>query len=730
MANEKLRDLTATDVSYEEGERPTHTKLTGSINQVEDAIAYLEYLVGDAYGHSGNQPNNWINNLSRDIGDRDDLSPIYQPDVLISAWEESLTADQNEHELTFIPVGTGAAIISSSTDTSVVPAQFKLTPADLESIGDWTIAGGLDEEGVQKNSRKLVTFSPSDGGDIVFAQVTTGHGDTYNGSGPNVIPSVAQAEEEGDFCTVTVVDAINNIYQITLPESQYNLNRVGENGAATLSNTALTGHTEQLKFPGYFFDVDGLDLETNDPLTAVGKVYPLGLVRIYDWDTKEMIDGLLEVKASATPANRRFEILCTFENGVILDDVAGRYVVVCSGTTISSLLGKLKFEFYNHKHSGDDLVRAINHSDLIGLRTSAEAADISEWFGASNIDANDHPQYLHRRGFDLNDLGGGYNILRGDLIIGGTDSSGLSPNYNMVDDSHKLQFGTNDGPFVHFDKLATHSIPDDYDGLGDLSGEALVIEGVSSSPTFSTLINNVLRVKTGAVLGTDNDDPVIIPGNLFVGNTITLKETSAPTALADHSKLYVKSDHDLYYKDESSNEFLISRGQVWIGGLMAVMAGLPGVPSLPASGTVSTDGFMLCDGAAIPVGNVLTGFTPVINDGRLLLGLTSSNTSATYSHTHTTDGHSHSFSLVTNSDSHSHSWTKTSDDEGDSIETGNTGGGTIGDSTTSDSHSHTISGTIGNVSGEDGDETNSTSSASYTGQTPKYITTVWLIRVR
>lgn len=61
-------------------------------------------------------------------------------------------------------------------------------------------------------------------------------------------------------------------------------------------------------------------------------------------------------------------------------------------------------------------------------------------------------------------------------------------------------------------------------------------------------------------------------------------------------------------------------GSVPVGSIIAVAANLTGV-IIPSSGVISSDGFMLCDGSAIPAESPLTGQnTPTLSDGRFLRG--------------------------------------------------------------------------------------------------------------
>ncbi len=739
MANDKLNDLTPTDVEFEEGERPTHIKLGGAINQIEAGLDFLEYTIGDAFGTGGNFPTNWVNNLSRDLGDRDKLSPQFEPGVLIPSYVQTLVAGKNDHELDLIPTGVGIAIVASSTDSSVVPSQYKATIADLDTIGDWTIAAGLDEEGVTKNDKRLVTFAPSTGGTVTFTEVTTGHGDAYAGATWNVIPTVAQALEEGDFCEIEVLDAINNIYLITLPDHTHSYNRLGETSTKSLSNTATYNPTRQYRLPDYFFDPAGLDLATNDILTSLGKIYPLGLVRIYDWDAKQLVSGLLEVKAADVAGDRPYQLICTFENGIVLDDdpETGHYMVVSSATTFAQLLDKLRNEVYNHTHAGDDLIRHLKHSDLLNLRTVDSFATVSDWYGASNISNNDHSHSLHRDGFDISDVGGGYNLMRGNILIGSSAVAGTVPHYNITSDSYSLQFGTNAGPAMYFDFQRTHNIANGYTGVpASFNLESLVISGANSSGTLTTYVDGTLRVSSHVVLGTSTTDEVVVPGKAFIQNYQGLKELGAsPTAVASHGLLYAKNntDGDLFYKNSAGTEFNISRGHVPIGGVIPIIdaAGF----TVPASGLASVEGWQRTDGAAYAAGSILIGNTPIISDSRFIMGATTGGTtggSNSSAHTHVIAAHFHSGTTGGQSASHTHQVTVTNltnagNDADGGTDQGLNNSGVFTTTGPSSDHNHAFTTTGGAVNG--GSDMTS-GAASVTENRPQYISGIYLIRVR
>lgn len=563
MSNDKIRDLTPVDVSFSPGERPTDVKLEGMMRQVQEGLEYIENLFGDAYGESLQDENIWISNFSRDIGDRDLMSPIMTPDQLISNYAQSLTLGKNEHELDLIPVGSGASIISSSTDSSVIPSQFKVSVVDLIEEGDWTILPGKVEGTTEKNSRKLVTHSPSSGATITFAQVTSGRGSAYLGARHNVIPSVAQAESGGSFCAVSLNDAINNIYTFTLPLNETNTDELYNQSSSSLSNTAgSVGSNNQLQLPEYMFNSSGLDMGSNDPVSGQGKYFPKNIIQIYDWQEKKVIGSLLSVQASGVVANRRFEIICQFSSDTVIDTVSGQYMVVTSGTQLADMIGALQREMFFHKHSGDDMVRSISHSDLLGLRTGSNTLDRSEYYGPSSIDNNDHSMYFHRSGYTDTDTGGGGNVIRGNVLIGNTDI-GDSANHehsNLNADSFQLYFAnpSKNGGSIYFDKVRDHNIPSGFGSIpASFSDTALVITGSlddSTSLIKTTYIDGNLRVGGDVVLGTTDTDTVVITGvvqsnnmtltpSLFSNDStqVTFQDLSITSALAECSsdRVYV-----------------------------------------------------------------------------------------------------------------------------------------------------------------------------------------------
>ena len=198
---------------------------------------------------------------------------------------------------------------------------------------------------------------------------------------------------------------------------------------------------------------------------------------------------------------------------------------------------------------------------------------------------------------------------------------------------------------------------------------------------------------------------------------------------------------------------------------------------IPSTGVVDSDGYQLCDGAAMGTGATLTGNTPSLDDGRFLRGNTEANCSSTRTggadstdlssahipqHAHTGPSHSHSAGSHThavNAQTHSHNFNANSGGHSHGRNTGNqyifVGSGSQGlhnsPPTACNSSSNTGSGsgsfnantndggTTSNADASNGNtgaggtgDTGNYGSASVTGvpTVPKYLQVVYLMRVK
>lgn len=563
IKDNKLKDLTPLNVSYLPGESPTAEKLKGMMTQVQVALEYLENSFGDAFGED-EKYNTWMSTLARDIGDRSELNPSILPNHVVDNYSQNLILGNVEHELDMTPVGELADLIVSSLDAAVVATQYKNTVAELEEPGDWTIASGYIENGKHKRSRKLVTHSPSEGGQIILSQVTSGRGSSLESTLENIIPNLAQANASGSFIDLVLADAITNTYLVTLPlrEKMYDkTNQIIDFSASNI--TAQVGLNSQYELPPVFFGNDGLALDQDDPIEGGGKVIPLNLIKLYDWNTKKQIDGIVRIQASPVPEARTYQFLVQMQPDVLLNVSTGSYLVVVPGNTITSQIKALSDIAYNNNGSGLDMARLIAHKNLTGLRTgSVDYSNRSKYYGPSIIDANDHSQYLHRNGFTNSDKGAGGNILRGDLVVG---SKALSisdlehEHYNVSDDSFKLMFGNStQGGSVSYDKIATHDIDHSYGGLPlSWSDNALLIEGSASDADPSKkniIINGNLRTIGNVILGRLATDIIFMQGKVYINDELTM---------IPHVKAGITGEEGKIIYDPTEKALLVHNGFDW-----------------------------------------------------------------------------------------------------------------------------------------------------------------------
>lgn len=197
------------------------------------------------------------------------------------------------------------------------------------------------------------------------------------------------------------------------------------------------------------------------------------------------------------------------------------------------------------------------------------------------------------------------------------------------------------------------------------------------------------------------------------------------------------------------------------GEIAAIATNLTGAYSPPATGVVQ-NGWMLCDGAAIPGSNVLSGTTPNTSDERFLVGSTAAGSTGG---SNTQVDHTHGFSLtaagqgggsvaITSSgggttggeSGHTHSpvniafgnnTSGTSDGIADSYRPSNNGGvfsvggstgGSSGHTHTTPNHTHTVPNHTHSSSSVTG-SVGSGSVATSTNSRPQYVSVVYMIKV-
>lgn len=548
--NDKLRDLTPLVTTFNPGESPSAPKLEGMIRQADNAIAYLENKLGDLAGEEAFF-STWVNTLARNVGDFSKLNPAVMPNIEVENYQQNLIEGNVEHELDMIPVGEIDDLIENSLDPCIVETQYKNTVEELEAPGDWTIEFFYSENNKKKRGRKLVTHSPSEGGSVVFKRVTSGRGSSLESSSENTIPSLAQAESDGPFVDIQLVDAFTKTYQVTLPQREKMYDRNGEviNFSASNTNSAV-GLGSQYELPSFLFGLDGLGIELDDD-GGFPKEIPLNLIKLYDWETKREIEGIISLKAAPSSTARRYQFQLQTKQDVILDTVNGKYIVVVPGNPIVDQLQGLIDTVYGNTGIGNDMTRLISHKNLMGLRTtSVNTADRSEYYGPSNIVNNDHSMYFHRNGFTDTDKGAGGNVIRGHVVVGNTvtgQDDNLHENFNLDQDSYSIYFGNiNNGPELKYAKTETYTIDHSYGGLPvGIVDAGLMIKGATSDldPSRKNIfLEGDIRTNGNIVLGKNASDVIFLQGKTYLNDELTFIPRVKAGLIEEEGKVFYSSE--------------------------------------------------------------------------------------------------------------------------------------------------------------------------------------------
>ena len=537
MSDDKFKTLIEKEVQFVPGESPSDEKLTGMMTQTQDAFIELEDLVGDTHGFGG-KSFSWINNFARDIGDRSKINSQLVSNYTTQDYFQSLRLGETEHELDLMPIETAEGIIKQSLATCLSLSQRKDSIRELSQPGDWFLPFGKIENGRQKMSRKLYTYSPASSGDrIVFLFATNGAASGNEKCGLNNAPSFAQISDGGPFCQVRLVSSSLNRYQITLPPMQKTFGPDGSIINFSASNTiGSLGMGEQQELPHYLFATDGLNLSEPDPFTGKGREIPRNTISLYDWEEKEPIDQIISMQVSLLDDMRySFYVQLPIERKL---DENGKYVVIFSSTSIADQLDFLTKQLVFHNHGdSDEMLRKVKHSDLLGLRTVHNSAERSEYYGVSNIPNNDHSQYFHRDGHTVTDVGGGENIIRGDVLIGSTETSdpaivleeSIAEKKNIIADSHKLLFGSEIGPEIYYKLVFNHSISRELTNLvKNFSDNSLYLLGPEGrNGKKNIVLDSIFRSIQNNVFGSTRENNHFIWGSTYCdGSLVFIPRTS------------------------------------------------------------------------------------------------------------------------------------------------------------------------------------------------------------
>jgi hypothetical protein len=241
----------------------------------------------------------------------------------------------------------------------------------------------------------------------------------------------------------------------------------------------------------------------------------------------------------------------------------------------------------------------------------------------------------------LSDTPGDY-FIEGDTSTGNITSVLPDP---AVMYQHKLVFKkistdsntwTIDASPSTIDGSSTKTIDNPYESFTIISNGSAWYTSESVSTTIESIIPSINNTYT---LGNSSYQwSSLHSQKVTVDNNLTIETTNnnGDILLQPHGTGIVSST-----KDISSAGKFIGRGIVPLGGIIPIYNyNLTGTIAIPVSGSVSSDGWIRCDGLPIPSGNIVAGTTPNLSDSRFIRGATTSGITGgentrDFSHTHT-----------------------------------------------------------------------------------------------
>jgi hypothetical protein len=203
---------------------------------------------------------------------------------------------------------------------------------------------------------------------------------------------------------------------------------------------------------------------TDSAAWAAGVSLPAGMMYLWDPNnTGTIIEGVTFTALPTSPTTWGFFV----PNGTQLDDwLASDYgllyyptarlqstshdqdhypnnglKLITVGCSLSELVASVVEQFLSHDHesANSPVSRPVSHEKLGGL---FNPTGFTPQLDASQLDNDDHPQYLHRQGYGTSRDKFGNSML-GDILMASTDSGNDYRNDDA--DSRKIHFGQTDG---------------------------------------------------------------------------------------------------------------------------------------------------------------------------------------------------------------------------------------------------------------------------------------------
>lgn len=433
MTNTKdqMQDVFPISFKIERGEMPTAEKLTGWIKQTDTGFSRITRAVGDPWEYSSHihgdlSPERLAQtSLARTIGPSDYLSPRGSSFQEGNSGEVQLRLDggRNVWNIGFPLVKLNSDYLPSSSGTTMIDelvwtVDLVLDTAPSGYFAYWsTTIEGVDSPGsfhIDNMTGTITSFDapPSP----VYITVKNLHmlGPGVPWGTSNVIPHW----DSGSLCTVSEISSGGGQtqYTVELPEVAAGSRQAG---------SGISGLGSRLQSFCY-----GAGAKHRLPVSltskfSTGDTIPEGFIYIWEDATSRIVPLTTSYYIDAN------SLKVITPEGWLTEGATVR--IITSGSSAAESIHYLSSVVRENNHSGltdgllDDTLhytRPITHKDLVGNYSgeisSSLVDDYKFFFRKSDYPTNDHPQYLHRAGYLVDDKDGNTaNAMRGHIVFAG-----------------------------------------------------------------------------------------------------------------------------------------------------------------------------------------------------------------------------------------------------------------------------------------------------------------------
>jgi hypothetical protein len=469
-------------VKFSKGEIPPAEKLDGLSSQARNGLNIVEQAIGDIWNQSGDpvlspiaDPTSnalFIPNIARALGSLSSVSPRFpsQGITAMPAYKETISAQGKKEAFLHLPPVTPSTITLGGSFAPLALGGYRATLKDIDATGEWNV----DTRG------RITTFDPMPASFTMTYTPVTSFSDVATSATYNVIPDKASWSGAYAGLKVSYVNDMDGTagYLLFLPPRMstsssltYFTPDITNNTTATPDSGSLTywqsGAANASLQAHYRYNLPPV-LSALTPGTTI----PVGFLYLWDNTRSTIVEGVVfkvpssqsayyVLEASGIELDTLFLPDVTSSGSQVPGDYKARWKIITIGSSVASSVSAIANRFGSHSHKASDGVgsRPVSHNDLADVFTPAYNASTNPNYPSTGHDlfnsywsGDDHPQYLHRKGFQNNSTKRDMldNAMLGDLVIAPKPSFGLTNALHINDDSYAIRFGEILGPRISF----------------------------------------------------------------------------------------------------------------------------------------------------------------------------------------------------------------------------------------------------------------------------------------